>query len=43
MLLQNVQESYLTLVMALLAKGGDDLTTVFVQHALDKEHKREKP
>ena len=43
-LLQSVQESYSTLVTALLAHGNNDLTLVFVKQAmLDKEKRRGKP
>ena len=43
-LLQSVQDSYSTLVTALLARGDDELTLVFVQQSLlDKEQRREKP
>ena len=42
-LLRSVQDSYSTLVTALLARGDDELTLVFVKQALlDKEKKREK-
>ena len=43
-LLRSVQDSYSTLVTALLARGDDELTLVFVKQALlDKEQRREKP
>ena len=43
-LLRSVQDSYSTLVTALLAWGDDELTLVFVKQALlDEEQRREKP
>ena len=43
-LLRSVQDSYSTLVTALLARGDDELTLVFVKQALlDEEQRREKP
>ena len=43
-LLRSVQDSYSTLVTALLTRGDDELTLVFVKQALlDEEKKREKP
>ena len=43
-LLRSVQDSYSTLVTALLARGDDELTLVLVQQSLlDKEQRREKP
>ena len=43
-LLRSVQDSYSTLVTALLAQGDDELTLVFVKRALlDEEQRREKP
>ena len=43
-LLQSVQETYPTLVTALLARGDDELTLVFVKQALlDKVQRRVKP
>ena len=43
-LLQSVQDSYLTSVTALLARGDGKLTLVFVQQSLlDEEQRREKP
>ena len=42
-LLHSVQETYSTLVTALLARGDDDLTMVFVKQALlDEEQRRRK-
>ena len=42
-LLQSVQETYSTLVIALLARGDDDLTLVSVKQALlDEEQRRGK-
>ena len=39
-----MQDSYSTLVTALLARGDDELTLVFVkQSLLDEEQRREKP
>ena len=39
-----MQDNYLTLVTALLARGDDKLTLVFVKRALlDEEQRREKP
>ena len=39
-----MQDSYSTLVNALLARGDDELTLVFVKRALlDEEQRREKP
>ena len=43
-LLRSVQVTYPTLVTAILARGDDELTLVFVKQALlDKEHKRVNP
>ena len=43
-LLRSVQDSYLTLVTALLARGDDELTLVSVKQALlDEDQRREKP
>ena len=43
MLLRSVQESYPTLVTALLARGDGDLTLIFVkQSLLDEEQRRGK-
>ena len=43
-LLKIVQDNYSTLVTALLARGDDELTLVFVKRALlDEEQWREKP
>ena len=43
-LLQSVQDNYSTLVTALLTRGDDELTLVFVKRALlDEEQRREKP
>ena len=43
-LLRSTQDSYSTLVTALLARGDDELTLVFVKQALlDEEQRREKP
>ena len=43
-LLRSVQDSYLTLVTALLVQGDDELTLVFVKQShLDEEQRREKP
>ena len=39
-LLRSVQESYSTLVTALLARGDDDLTMVFVKQSLLEEEQR---
>ena len=42
-LLRSVQDSYLTLVTALLAKGDDEFTLVFAKQALlDEEQQRGK-
>ena len=39
-----MQDNYSTLVTALLARGDDELTLVFVKRALlDEEQRREKP
>ena len=40
MLLHSVQESYSTLVNALLARGDDDLMMVFVKQSLLDEEQR---
>ena len=43
-LLRSMQDSYSTLVTALLARGDDELTLVFVkQSLLDEEQRRKKP
>ena len=43
-LLRSVQDSYSTLVTALLARGDDELTLVFVKQALlDEEQRRGRP
>ena len=43
-LVRSVQDSYSTLVTALLARGDDELALVFVKQALlDEEQRREKP
>ena len=43
-LLRSVQDNYSTLVTALLARGDDELTLVFVKRVLlDEEQRREKP
>ena len=43
-LLRSVQDSYSTLATALLARGDDELTLVFVQQSLlDEEQRRKKP
>ena len=43
-LLRSVQDSYSTLVTALLARGDDELTLVFVKQALlDEEQRRRRP
>ena len=43
-LLQSVQETYSTLVTAMLARGDEELTLIFVKQALlDEEQRRGRP